>query len=464
MQFDAPDEARRAPAPVGAAVMSAPMSSVGVTSRAIRRHLLPFLFLLYVIAYLDRINVGFAALTMNEELRLSSQQYGLLSGIFFWGYFLFEVPSNLILERIGARVWIARILITWGIVSFATAFAQNAPQLYIARFLLGVAEAGFFPGIVLYLTYWFRQRELAATIGLFMTALPTASIIGGPISGWILDHVHAFGLSSWRWVLLLESLPAIVGGICTYRLLPNGPADAQFLTAESKRALLSALETEAEAKAAPEHRAVLRTMLSPRVLYLAAIAFLFMTGSYVTGFWMPQTIRASGHGLSHVTIGLLVLAPNLIGLCAMVLISRSSTRRGERHVHAGLSLLAASVAFCFVGSAQSVWTCIAFWSLATSGLYGFIGPFWSIPGQFLTGRAAATALAAICSLGNLAGFVALAAMGSMAGRPGGAIEGFQWVAAALLLGAVLLAAPRAHDALARASRLSAPDRSGARLS
>ncbi len=201
-------------------------------ARKVRRHLLPLLFLLYVVAYLDRINVGFAALNMNRELGLSSEQYGLLSGVFFCGYFLFEIPSNLILHRVGARSWIARILLTWGLVAVLTGFVQNAPQLYVARFLLGVAEAGFFPGILYYLSYWFRQRQQAQAIGVFLTALPTASIVGGPLSGWILDHVHGFGLSSWRWLLILEALPAIACGLLTYRLLPDRPADASFLTAE----------------------------------------------------------------------------------------------------------------------------------------------------------------------------------------------------------------------------------------
>ena len=184
-------------------------------ARKVRRHLLPLLFLLYVVAYLDRINVGFAALDMNRDLALSSEQYGLLSGIFFCGYFLFEIPSNLILHRIGARIWIARILLTWGVVAMLTGFVQNAPQLYAARFLLGVAEAGFYPGILYYLSYWFRQREQAQAVGLFLTALPAASIIGGPLSGWIMDHVHGLGLAGWRWLLILEALPAIACG-CSY--------------------------------------------------------------------------------------------------------------------------------------------------------------------------------------------------------------------------------------------------------
>ncbi|HEX3848604.1 MAG TPA: MFS transporter, partial [Steroidobacteraceae bacterium] len=188
------------------------------TARKVRRHLLPLLFVLYVVAYLDRVNVGFASLTMNRELALTSEQYGLLSGIFFWGYFLFEVPSNLILHRVGARRWIARILITWGLVAACTGFVQNAAQLYVARFILGVAEAGLYPGIVYYLSYWFRQREQARAIGVFLTALPAASILGGPASGWILDHMHAYALSSWRWLLILEAVPAVVCGVLTYRL------------------------------------------------------------------------------------------------------------------------------------------------------------------------------------------------------------------------------------------------------
>lgn len=424
----------------------------GAIARTIRRHLLPFLFVLYVIAYLDRINIGFSALTMNHELGLRSEQYGLLSGIFFWGYFLFEVPSNLILERIGARVWIARILVSWGVVSLATAFAQTAQQLYLARFLLGVAEAGFFPGIMMYLTYWFRQRELPQAIGVFMTALPTASIIGGPLSGWILDHVHALGLSSWRWVLILEALPAIAGGVLCYRRLPNGPAEAGFLTPLQQASLISALRAEAGVKSNSHRHSVLRTLRDPRVLYLAAIAFLFMIGNYVNGFWMPQSIQAVGHGLSHLTIGLLVMVPNVIGLCVMVLVSRSSSRRGECHWHAALSLISAATAFCFVGTAPTLPTCILLWSVATSGLYSFIGPFWSLPGQFLTGRATAVALAAICAIGNLAGFVGLTTIGAIASRAGGLAEGFRFVAAALLLGGALLLAQRWRDTCRTATK------------
>src|ERR1700722_11382351 len=261
-------------------------------ARKVRRHLLPLLFVLYVVAYLDRINVGFAALDMNRELGLSSEQYGLLSGIFFCGYFLFELPSNLILHRVGARSWIARILLTWGLVAVLTGFVRSASQLYVARFLLGVAEAGFFPGILYYLSYWFRQRQQAQAIGFFLTALPTASILGGPLSGWILDHVHGLGLSSWRWLLILEALPAIACGLLTYRFMPDRPANASFLDAEEKARIRDSLAIEAAAKGAAGQPGILRSLTHPRILHLTGIHFLFLTGLYLTGFWMPQSIKA----------------------------------------------------------------------------------------------------------------------------------------------------------------------------
>ncbi|PYX83681.1 MAG: hypothetical protein DMG68_21945, partial [Acidobacteria bacterium] len=212
----------------------APASVETRTIHKLRIRIIPFLFLLYIVAYLDRINIGFAALTMNKELAITSQQFGLLVGVFFFGYFLFEIPSNLLLHKFGARIWIARILITWGIIAALTGIVHSVSQLYVARFLLGVMEAGFFPGILLYLTYWFRQREQAQTIALFMAGLPITSILGAPLSGLILDHVHWLGLSSWRWLLVLEGLPAIACGVLTYLLLPSRPPEANFLTREEK--------------------------------------------------------------------------------------------------------------------------------------------------------------------------------------------------------------------------------------
>jgi MFS transporter, ACS family, tartrate transporter len=228
------------------------------TIRKLRIRLLPLLFALYVVAFIDRINLGFAALTMNRDLGMSSQQFGLAAGIFFWGYFLFEIPSNLILHKIGARFWIARILITWGIIATLTGLVQSASQLYIARFMLGLAEAGYFPGIVLYLGYWFRQREKAQAIALILIGIPLASVLGGPTSGFILDHTHWFGLSSWRWLLILEGLPATAFAFPVPFLLPSKPAEAKFLTAEEKAWIADQVEREER----PKHGAKTQPMLA----------------------------------------------------------------------------------------------------------------------------------------------------------------------------------------------------------
>ena len=413
-------------------------------ARKVRRHLLPLLFLLYIVAYLDRINVGFASLTMNRDLNISSEQYGLLSGIFFWGYFLFEIPSNLILHRTGARTWIARILVTWGLVAVATGFVRDVTQLYAARFLLGVAEAGFYPGIIYYLSCWFRQREQAQAVGLFLTALPAASIVGGPVSGWILDHVHGFGLSSWRWLLILEALPAIACGLLTFRLLPDRPADAAFLTAEEKVRLRDTLAAEAALKHDGGKLSVLKSLIHPRILHLAGIHFLFLMGLYVTGFWMPQSIKAVARGYSNTAIGILVLVPNFVSLVTMVIVSRSSDRRNERHLHTAVSLLVAAAGLYFVGATQSLAGCIALWCAVASGLASYLGPFWACPGEFLSGRPAASAFAFINSFGSLGSYFSLSMIGAIATKTGSLEGGFHVVATALLLASVLVLAQKLH--------------------
>src|SRR6201993_4236871 len=238
------------------------------TVRKVRARIIPFVLALFVVAVLDRNNIGFAALTMNKELAITSQQFGFAAGIFFFGYFLFEVPSNLLLQKIGARIWITRILVTWGVLASLTGFVHTIHQLYIVRFLLGLAEAGYFPGIVLYLTYWFRQRERAQAVALFLTGLPVTSIVGAPISGLILDHAHFLGVSSWRWLLILEGLPAIAGGIVTYFVLPNRPAEATFLSTEAKDLLQSDLLREEKEKLERRHYSAGEAMLNGRVLSL----------------------------------------------------------------------------------------------------------------------------------------------------------------------------------------------------
>src|SRR5579863_2835895 len=267
--------------------------SIGTTTiRKLRIRIIPFVFLLYIVAFVDRINIGFAALTMNRDLAITSQQFGLVAGIFFFGYFLFEIPSNLLLHKIGARIWIARILISWGIVAVLTGFVHNVSQLYFSRFLLGLAEAGYFPGIVLYLTYWFPRREQARAIALFMAGIPVASIVGAPVSGLILDHVHWLTMSSWRWLLILEGLPAIVCGVLTYLLLPSRPPEATFLTQDEKDWITAELAREYREKTGKRAISALGALAHRRVWHLVCISFTFQLGQYTVYFWMPQAVRS----------------------------------------------------------------------------------------------------------------------------------------------------------------------------
>src|SRR5581483_488154 len=324
---------------------------------------LPLLFLFYIVAYLDRINIGFAAFTMNRELGIASTQFGFLTGIFFWGYFLFEIPSNIILHKMGARLWIARILITWGMIAMLGGLVHNVSQLYVIRFLLGVAEAGFFPGIVLYLTHWFRQREQAQMVALFLTGLPVATIVGAPLSGIILDHVHWLGSSSWRWLFVLEGLPAIGCGFITWLLLPNRPADAPFLLPEEKMWIAEELRQEGESKSGSHEGTALHALTNPRVWHLASISFTYLIGLYAMSFWMPQAVKQLAHDCSNTLLGILVMVPHIVGMAAMILVSRHSDRTLERRYHAAVPLIAGSAALMLLSTAGSVWMGLALWSV-----------------------------------------------------------------------------------------------------
>src|SRR6266849_970071 len=249
------------------------LSDAAKTVHKLRMRIIPFVFLLYIISFLDRINISFAALTMNKELAITSQQFGLVAGIFFLGYFLFEIPSNLLLHKLGARIWIARILITWGILATLTGFVHSVHQLYAVRFLLGLAEAGYFPGIALYLTCWFRQRDQAQAIALFLAGIPVTSILGAPVSGFILDHVHWLSISSWRWLLIVEGTPAVVGGVFTYFLLPSRPAEAKFLNQREKDWIKADLAREKEEKLASHNISAGKALLNKRVWHLGFIGF-----------------------------------------------------------------------------------------------------------------------------------------------------------------------------------------------
>jgi ACS family tartrate transporter-like MFS transporter len=408
------------------------------TIRRLRVRILPFLFVLYVVCYLDRTNISFAALTMNRELALTSEQYGLLVGIFFFGYFLFEIPSNLLLHRIGARIWIARILITWGIVAMLTGFVHTAHQLYVVRFLLGLAEAGYVPGIYLYLTYWFPQREQARAISLFLTGLPIAGIVGAPVSGLILDHVHWFGVGSWRWLLILEGFPAIVLGFLTYFLLAGRPEEATFLTPREKEGIRAELEREALDKLKQRQYSVLEVLTSGRVWYLVLIYSGMMVGRYTVSFWAPQIVKASSSGYSNTVVGLLLMIPNLVGFTTMILISYSSDRLLERKYHVAIPAVISAIAIALLATTRSPFVAVTLLSFAELGLCSFLGPFWAMPSEFLSGLSVAAGFALINSVGNLGGFLGPSAVGWIQQRTGSLFGGLAFVSACLLVSSALV--------------------------
>jgi ACS family tartrate transporter-like MFS transporter len=408
------------------------------TLHKMRVRIIPFVFVLYVISFLDRINIGFAALTMNKELAISSKQFGLVAGIFFFGYFLFEIPSNLMLHKIGARIWIARILITWGILAMLTGLVHSVHQLYAVRFLLGLAEAGYFPGIVLYLTYWFRQRDQAQMIALFLAGIPFTSIIGSPVSGFILDHVHWLSLGSWRWLLILEGVPAVVCGVLTYFLLPNRPAEAKFLNQEEKNWITAELAREEQEKLASHQISPVQALLNKRVWHLGFIGFTLNTGMYSMNFWMPQLVKSLSSGISNSLIGLLVMVPHLVGLPIMVMVSRSSDRRQERRFHAAIPAIAAGIALASLGATHSIFPTILLLSLAALGIYSVYGPFYCLPGDFLTGFAAASGIALVSSLANLGGFAGPYATGWISQKTGSLYGGLAVAGVSLFASATLM--------------------------
>jgi len=431
-------------------------SAVPIDTRTIQKlkiRLLPFLFVLYVVAFLDRINIGFAALTMNKELAITSQQFGLIAGIFFIGYVIFEVPSNLLLHRIGARIWIARILLSWGIVAMLTGFVQSVAQFYVVRFLLGVAEAGFFPGIVLYLTYWFRQREQAHAIALFMTALPVASILGAPVSGVILDHAHWLGVSSWRWLLILEGLPAIGCAVLTYFLLPDRPEDATFLTQNEKEWITAELRREELQKLQSHQMSATQALTNRRVWQLGLTALAWDIGLYWMSFWMPQVLKSLSSLYSNTLVGFLVVIPQLVGLVGMVLVSRSSDRSLERRFHTAIPAIVGGTALLLLTMTRSFVESIALLSLMAAGIYSFIAPFFTIPSEFLSGYSAASGIALINSVANIGAFVGPYAIGAITGKTRSLSGGMAFAGVSLLASATLaLLLPRK----ARANVTGAP--------
>lgn len=405
--------------------------------RKLTRRIVPFIMLLYFIAYLDRVNIGFAALTMNEDIGLSAAAFGFGAGVFFIGYFLFEVPSNLILHRVGARVWIARIMFTWGIISGAMAFVQGPISLYVLRFLLGAAEAGFFPGIILYLSYWFPARHRAGVTAFFMAAVPISIAIGSPISGALLTMDGILGLRGWQWLFLVEAAPAVLltGAVLIY--LTDRPEKAKWLDEEERDWLVAEMKAE-ETGVAQEHgsQSALRALANPWVLALALVYFGTSAGLYTVGIWSPQIIAQ--HGTGPFATGLINAIPPIFAVLAMVLWSRHSDRTGERNWHVVFACLFAASGLVIAAFTSSLMLAVVALILVSAGVSSSKPPLWSIPTQFLTGAAAATGIAAINSIGNLGGFAGPFIIGWLRETTGGFRGGLLIVAATLVFSAALV--------------------------
>jgi ACS family tartrate transporter-like MFS transporter len=412
-------------------------SSESALMTKVTRKLIPFMFVLYIVAYLDRVNVSFAKLQMQDALGFSEAVYGLGAGIFFIGYFLLEIPSNLIMEKVGARVWIARIMITWGLLAAAMMFVRTPAQFYWLRFALGLAEAGFFPGMILYLTYWFPAAERARAVGRFMTATAVANIIGSPVSGALLK-LHGFaGLEGWQWLFLLEGLPSCLLGLAVLFYLPNGPKDARWLSAEEKVWIEKRLAPE-QADASHKHNTLGQALMSPAVWLLCLVYFMQATGSYGFSFWLPSVIKAN-YTKDEFQIGLLTAIPFIAATLGLVFIAARSDRMGERRLHiTGASWWGAlwvGVAGLLLLGQGPLATGLALVALilAPFGMSGTLGPFWAMSSSLLSGTAAAGGIAFINSVGNLGGFVGGYALGWLKDRSPGFTSGLLFVAGAYFL-------------------------------
>ena len=427
-------------------LVSTVLPAAGVSEDAAYRkvawRLMPLLLFCYLVSYLDRVNVGFAKLQMAGDLGLSDAAYGLGAGIFFFGYFIFEVPSNLILHRIGARVWIARIMVTWGAVSALTMFVTTPTAFYAMRFVLGAAEAGFFPGVILYLTYWYPAHRRGRITTVFMTAVALSGVVGGPISGYILNAFDGInGWHGWQWLYLLEGLPSIVAGLLVYALLDDRIAQAKWLSDEERALLERNVNAEDAVKS---HLSLGAVLANPRVWLMCAIYFSFVIGLYGVGFWLPTLIHATGVA-DPLTIGLLSTVPYALAVVAMIAIARSSDRLRERRWHLAVPGAMGTVGLVLaVGWAHQTGLAIAALTLATMGILTAIPLFWSLPTAFLGGTAAAAGIAMINSVGNLAGFLGPYLMGLLKQLTASNDAGLYMMAGCMALGGLLaLSLPKA---------------------
>jgi len=432
------------------------MSEIERTTMArVTWRLLPFLLLLYIISWLDRVNVGFAKLQMNSDLGLSETAYGLGAGIFFIGYALCEIPSNLALVRFGARLWIARIMITWGLISAGMMFVQGEASFYVMRFLLGVAEAGFLPGIVYYLSDWFPRDYRAKAVSWFMIGIPLSIVFGGPLSGWLLGFDGHLGLQGWQWMYLVEGVPATILGIVVLFWLTEKPGQARWLEPGQREWLARRIEAE-HVEATTRHRIGLgESLRHPTVWLLAIIMFCCQTGSYGLTLWVPTIVKELS-GFTDLQTGMFSAIPYIAAALGMVLIGRSSDRSGERILHLAIPTFIGAIGFVATGLISSPVPAMIALSVAAVGDYGTRGPFWALPGKFLAGSSAAAAIALINSMGAVGGFIGPYAVGYLKDTTGSFRSPLFVLAGILVAGSVLTLFLYRSRVLARPIEPAAP--------
>ena len=417
----------------------------------LKRRILPFVMLLYFVSFLDRVNVGFAAFGMNKAIELTSAMFGLGGGIFFISYFLFEVPSNLILYHVGARLWIARLMVSWGLVSAASAFVTGPHSFYALRFLLGAAEAGFFPGIILYLSLWFPARHRAFAAAWFMAAAPLSTALGSPISGAIMELPAIAGLSNWQWLYLLEALPAIMLGFLVLKVLTDRPEEARWLAAEERDWLVATLKSEraGTGSSAGDARETWTALGNPRVLVLAVIYLGTSAGLYTLGLWSPLLVGQ--FGFSPFQTGLLTSLPNVAAIAAMIGWAHHSDRTLERTWHVVIPCVVAGLGFAWAGMSHTATGMILALTIASMGVSGAKAPLWTMPSMFLEGAGAAAGIALINSIGNLGGFIGPFLLGWLKDKRGSYAGGLYGVGAILALSAAVMVGFSYQTARRRAS-------------
>jgi ACS family tartrate transporter-like MFS transporter len=412
-------------------------TSVGLAARRrIAWRLLPYLFTLFVIAFLDRVNVSYAALEMTHDLSFSDRVFGFGSGIFFVGYLLFEIPGCLIVERWSARRWFARIMVTWGLVTVLMAFIRTPMHFYLVRILLGVCESGFFPGILVYLTHWFRAEDRAKACAMFMIAIPVANIIGSPLGGWLLG-VHWFGLQGWRWLFIVEGIPAIVFGIITVFYLTDWPREARWLPPQERDWITAELEQEALAKKASRSYKVLEALRQPAVIRLTVIYFFAVSSIYSLTIWLPTFLKRAS-GMSNLAVTMLSMIPYVAVLLAMLFNGWHSDRTSERRWHTAIPLMFGAVAFSLTILAGAHFWFAFVCLIVASSANAFLPSFWPLPSAFLGESAAAASIGLINSIGNLGSLVTPSVIGYFLDRTHSFTPGFIYVIVSLLIAIYLI--------------------------